>query len=336
MDNDDQLRRREAAVWMTIGLIGAALACCALAGRLDIDWRSFLVPVAVTAMLAAGGWLYRSLRKEARLGAILVNTAFITGFSAVAAPLSYVAAAAALPLQDALLNDWDRALGFDWAPMMTFISQHAVLAKILFYAYSSFAPQAVTTVIALAATGQLTRLNRFIAAFVATTLVTIAISAVVPAAGPFLFLDIQPADANGFLPVSATSWPDFFGLRDGTLHTIRGLNCEGIITFPSLHAALGVLFAMALWGVRRLRWIALALNAVMLIATPAYGSHYLVDVIAGVAIAAVCWIIAARKPLAKARPIAAMAASPSIVPEMEQQQVASAREQESAARVAQA
>jgi PAP2 superfamily len=336
MDNDDHLRRLEAAVWVTIGLIAAVLVGCALAGRFELDWRSFLVPLAVTAALAAGGFAYRSLRKEARLGAILVNTALITGFSAVAAPLSYVAAAAALPLQDALLNDWDCALGFDWAHMMRFVSRHGVLAKILFCAYSSFAPQTVTTVIALAATGQLRRLNNFIVAFVATTLVTIAISAVVPAAGPWLFLDIQPTEAGGFLPVSATSWPDFFGLRDGTLHTIRGLNSEGIITFPSLHAALGVLFAMALRGVRRLRWVALALNAVMLIATPAYGSHYLVDVFAGVAIAVVCWILAARKPLAKARPIAAIGASPSIVPEMEQRQVASAREQESAAHVAQA
>jgi len=89
-------------------------------------------------------------------------------------------------------------------------------------------------------------------------------------------------------------------------------------------------------AVRRLRWVALALNAAMLIATPAYGSHYLVDVFAGVAIAAVCRIIAARKLLAKARPIAAIGASLSIVPEMEQRQVASAREQESAAHVAQA
>src|SRR5215471_5849017 len=71
MDNDDQLQRLEAAVWVTIGLIGAALACCALTGHFAFDWRSFLAPVAVTAMLAAGGWLYRSLRQEARLGAIL-------------------------------------------------------------------------------------------------------------------------------------------------------------------------------------------------------------------------------------------------------------------------
>ena len=50
----------------------------------------------------------------------------------------------------------------------------------------------------------------------------------------------------------------------------------------------------ALWRVRGIKWAALVLNALMLIATPAYGSHYFVDVIAGVALAALCWIAAVR------------------------------------------
>lgn len=63
------------------------------------------------------------------------------------------------------------------------------------------------------------------------------------------------------------------------------MNSEGIITFPSLHAALGILFAAALWRVRGIKSAALMPGALTLIATPAYGSHYFVDVIAGVAAA---------------------------------------------------
>ncbi len=85
----------------------------------------------------------------------------------------------------------------------------------------------------------------------------------------------------------------FLGLRDGTLHTVYGLRSEGIITFPSLHAALGVLFPAALWRVKGVRWLALGLNILLVIATPAYGSHYVVDVIAEILIAAVCWVAAA-------------------------------------------
>jgi hypothetical protein len=252
------------------------------------------MPAAATALLAAAGWFYRSVRGEDRLGAILSSTAHMVGFAAVAAPLSYIAAAAGFPLRDATLEAWDRQLGVDWAQLLTLVSSRPGLQYVLSFAYSSFALQTLTTVLALGLAGQFARLSTFINAFIGTTLITIAISAVYPAAGPWLFLDIQPATAHGFLPTSSTSWPVFFGLRDGTLHTVFGLKSEGIITFPSLHAALGVLFPAALWRVGGVRWIALGLNGLLLLATPAYGSHYVVDVVAGMAIAAACWIAVAR------------------------------------------
>jgi membrane-associated phospholipid phosphatase len=178
--------------------------------------------------------------------------------------------------------------------MMQFVAARPALRLVLLLAYSSFALQTVTTVFALSVAGQLARLKAFIVAFIATTLITIAISAVLPAGGPWLFLDLHSDVAKGFLPTSATSWPVFLGLRDGTFHSINGMNSEGIISFPSLHAALGILFATALWRTKGIKWAALVLNGLMLAATPAYGSHYFVDVIAGILIAALCWVAAAR------------------------------------------
>ena len=311
--------RADAAVWTVIGLSAAVIAGFARWTSFEIAWRSFVVPASVAAMLAIGAWFYRVVRGEQRLGAILASTAQIISFAAIAAPLSYIAATAGFPLQDATFDAWDRSLHFDWMQMMTLISLHPTAQWILLLAYFSFAMQTVATVLALGIAGQLDRLATFVVAFVCTTLVTIAVSAVYPAAGPWLFLDIQPAIANGFLPVSSTSWPVFVGLRDGTLHTVYGLNSEGIITFPSLHAALGILFATALWRVSVVRLIALGLNGLMLIATPAYGSHYVVDVIAGVLIAAVCWVAAARLFTASAettrKRLATIEHPPSIVPE---------------------
>jgi hypothetical protein len=313
------LQRADVAVWSTIGAVAMAVAGFALLGSFELNLRSFLIPAASTALFAAGGWFYRSVRNENRLGAILSGTAHIIAFAAVAAPLSYITAAAGFPLQDATLDAWDRHLGIDWTALLTFVSLRPGLQHVLLFAYSSFTLQTLTTVLVLGMAGQLARLSTFIGAFVTTTLVIIAASAVWPAAGPWLFHDIQAAGANGFLPLSSTSWPVFFGLRDGTLHTVYGLSSEGIITFPSLHAALGVLFPAALWHVRGVRWIALGLNGLLLIATPAYGSHYFVDVIAGILVAAACWIAVARVIDAAAElplePIAAIPDPPSIVPE---------------------
>ncbi len=99
-------------------MIALADAGFALLGPIELDFRSFLIPTAATALLAAAGWFYRSVRGEDRLGAILSGTAHMIGFAAVAAPLSYIAATSDFPLRDATLEAWDRQLGIDWTQML--------------------------------------------------------------------------------------------------------------------------------------------------------------------------------------------------------------------------
>jgi membrane-associated phospholipid phosphatase len=71
-----------------------------------------------------------------------------------------------------------------------------------------------------------------------------------------------------------------------------GAGSEGIITFPSLHAALAVILILAFWPVPISRWIGGALNGVMLAATPIDGSHYLADILAGIFVGFLCWRVA--------------------------------------------
>ena len=145
-------------------------------------------------------------------------------------------------------------------------------------------------------------------AFLLATLGSIAISALLPAVGAWPYYELTAADSVHVLPTVSTSWPVFHGLRDGTWRALIAVGAEGIITFPSLHAALAVIVAAALWPLVRLRWVFVALNAAMLIATPIDGSHYFVDVLAGVALAAVC-MIAARAIVAAVAPGGSLAES---------------------------
>ena len=48
-------------------------------------------------------------------------------FAAVAAPLSYVAAAAAFPLQDAVFNSLDQALGLHWRGLLALMERWPAL-----------------------------------------------------------------------------------------------------------------------------------------------------------------------------------------------------------------
>jgi membrane-associated phospholipid phosphatase len=209
----------------------------------------------------------------------------------VAAPLSYIAASANLPLCDAALDTMDRALGFDWKALLAWMNTAPFLYRVLRPIYLSLTLQMTTVVLCLAFSGRHLWLRTYTLAFLCAALVCIAISAALPAAGAWPHYGLTASD-SGILPTVSTSWPVFYGLRDGSFRVLVAVGSEGIITFPSLHAALAVLVTAALWPVRYLRWAAVILNTAMLIATPIDGSHYFSDVLAGVALAALSLLIA--------------------------------------------
>jgi membrane-associated phospholipid phosphatase len=59
---------------------------------------------------------------------------------------------------------------------------------------------------------------------------------------------------------------------------------DGLITFPSFHTAVAVLMVHAARGTSCF-WLAIVVNALMILSTFTEGGHYLVDVVAGAAIA---------------------------------------------------
>lgn len=88
------------------------------------------------------------------------------------------------------------------------------------------------------------------------------------------------------LPTTTNSWlSDLMQIRSGLgRHVLRP---SGIIAFPSFHCASAILNIWAVWQVRALRLPFLALNLVMIAATPLIGGHYLSDLIGGTIVAAV-------------------------------------------------
>jgi hypothetical protein len=319
MDGDhSRLKRANRVIWVAIAATAAADLAAAALRSFEVAWHTLMLPVLVCGALAAGGWIYRTIRPEERLASALTATAQLVSFAAVAAPLSYLAASANRPLWDATFTTWDHSLAIDWVALLGVVTTAPWLHAILQAAYASFYVQAITTVLALSLLGHLRRLTTFLGAFIGTTLLTIGLSVVFPAVGPWLHYAIDATAAHGYSAASQSSWPVFLGLRDGTVNTLTALDCEGVITFPSLHAALGILFMLALWRVRGLRLIAVALNFAMIAATPIEGSHYIVDVIAGITLAAMVWLAVDRlvARTAERNAVVPAAATLSIIPDV--------------------
>jgi len=300
--NPEILRRLDRAIWALVAMVAAIVLTAPLVSSFHIGWRSFAPTIAGTLVLCAGAWVYRNWRPDPRLASALECTAQLVAFTAFGALLSYLmaAAGAAIPLHDSAFDAIDRALGLDWRGMLSWTTSHPWAEFVLTLSYMSFTLQATTTILALAFFGQLVHIRIFMLALILSALVCIVGSGIVPAEGTWGFYNLDTADYPAILSAPrAQHLPMFHGLRDGTLRVLDGMTMEGIITFPSFHAALAVIFMVALWPVPVLRWFGVVVNTLMIFATPIDGGHYFIDVPAGIAVAVLC-LAAARAVAARA------------------------------------
>ena len=213
--------------------------------------------------------------------------AFWIAMLSVLLPASYVAAAFNAAFIDGSLQAWDRALGFDWLALQRWTDRTEWAAKVLVAAYMYSSVQIAVAVFVLAATRDLGRLNIYVTGLLIATLVTVAISAALPALGayPAYGFVVKPQGAIGTFADVLSFKGDVMALRAGTLRELSG-PFQGIITFPSYHTVVAVSAAWATWRVHWIGAVNTAATGVVLISTLPIGGHHLIDLMAGTAVIA--------------------------------------------------
>jgi hypothetical protein len=275
--------------WVPLALMGILLAACVELSKfsLRIDGLPLGALMTNPLLTAVGLSLVAGDReREWRLGFAMLAVSQFGLLASFAGPLSYIAASADLPLQDANFALFDGLLGLDWRVYYNFIMAQPEFIPYAQLSYAALAPLPFIVPLALCLTGHFVRLQQFVIATTVSVALAAAISAVLPALGTYAELGV-PATADGF---SATGYlaqlEDLPVLRAGGLRALDLTHLKGIITFPSFHAAAGILAIWSIWCVWWLRPAALILYGGMLLSTPLMGGHYFVDIIAGVGVAA--------------------------------------------------
>src|SRR6202162_1657245 len=90
-------RRLDRLIWALLATVAAIVLVAPLVSNFSIDCTTLAAPVAASALLLALSSFYSRWRKDAGLASGLASTAQVIAFTAVGAPLSYLAAAADLP-----------------------------------------------------------------------------------------------------------------------------------------------------------------------------------------------------------------------------------------------
>lgn len=268
--------------------LAAVDAAWGLAGRFDIDWSGYLSLAALSLALLGAGLFYRSKRPDPNLSAMLFGASFLCAFSSAADLLNYLLLTVAGRDIDPLLARIDRAMGFDWPSLVAWMAAHPALNEPLRFAYMSSLPQIATLIIALGFFRQPEKIYGFCIALAAGAVIAIGFWTLFPSFGAFAIYRLPAAlaaKANAALDGNYAS--GLMGLLAHGPQRIDPWAVKGLIGFPSFHTVMALLTA---WYARKLpglRWIALALNILVIAAAPVHGGHHLADLIGGAATAGI-------------------------------------------------
>jgi hypothetical protein len=257
--------------WAIVGLLLAVDVVWAFLVGLNISGSEIKIGL-IGAMLAISAPYRRRNRARANM---LEAVAWFFCFVAMAAVLSYLAATCALPLQDATMERLDQAIGFDWSAWYHAVLDRPTLNRLLVASYNTLFSQYLLAVIYFCKRDKFERIEELMLLMCVTLVPTLLVAAIWPTLGPFAALG---GHDEGFLA-------DLRALRAAGPWHFSLLAMNGIVQMPSYHTALAVLFTYAFRGTGLIGYVIAALNSFMLLAIPPVGGHYLVDVLAGGALA---------------------------------------------------
>ena len=234
-------------LWAAIAAVVALDAAWLALLHVEVEPAGFAACAGLVCALLLAAAYCGTVRPEPTLRGMALASACLIAVTVPAAILHYLAATLAFPLADASLARAEAALGFDWPAYLGALAEHPVLARGLALAYHSSGPQVALVVIALSATRRLGRLWRFVRLFAGTLLVVIAVSAALPAQGPYAFYAPERVPAGHIETVGAL-WhlEPLERLRSGQLRSLALGDIRALVTFPSFHVCLAILTAWAL------------------------------------------------------------------------------------------
>ena len=309
--------RQTAFKWVVVFSIILVDAIWITTSDFTFDVASALKVIAIVCLLLAVAWFYRVKRPMENFEIMCSETALLLAFSTAGAVLSYLVTSFNLPLIDPYLIKTDAMLGFDWMTYVGFVNQRPWLSIMASIVYVTTISQIALSVIALGLTGKVVRSRQLGAAVIISGLGCVLTAGVLPSAGALGFL--KPAAdfvAIGAPIVDLEYKQVFFDLRSGAERFITLDNLHGLVAFPSYHGTLSALVVISLWTFPIWRWLALALNFCVILATPVDGGHHLIDALSGVGMAFLAWYLASqfmkRVPAVKFDTSAALGVNPAL------------------------
>ena len=270
-------------------LMGATVALLTLADLLlargvhysGVVSTIIAIPVALASVALAAlpflmiCWEWR--RKWFRTSLDLLTTsAWVLAVWILIGSLVQIAARSPAPLVDAKLAEIDGRT-IQTVMVVRWLQDFPWLRTASQAAYQSLWPLAITALFLPTLCGDARDVRYFLFAATISLLLTLGCFALWPAIGPWTIEAFTPGKMQAQVGTYVSS------LKSQAVPD--GQELAVIVAFPSFHVILAILSTRALWGIRKLRAFWAALCLAICIYTVATGWHYVIDVLAGIAVA---------------------------------------------------
>ena len=274
-------------------------------GHFSCDSQAYILPFFLVLPLCVVSYFYGTVRRDDVLNAVLACSAFLIVFPAGCGLLSYLLVTVAGTRIDMQLAAIDRTIGFSWPSLMAFVSDYPTANAFLKAAYLSVMPQTVVLIFALGFGKQLAELYRFSLALTIGAIITLCLWTIAPSFGAFSVYTLpnQVTEKLG-LVLGLDYGHDLVQMLKTGPGLISPRDLRGIVGFPSYHTLQALVLMWYARSVPMLRWPAIALNTLVLVAIPIQGGHHLIDMFGGTAVALLSiWLAAHVVSVAEKRAV---------------------------------
>jgi len=256
-------------------------------GHFSVDVRLYGAIMFLFLAFMAGAYFYDRVRKNSCISSLLFGLGFIFASAASLNIINYLGLTVAGSRVDDLLAAMDRAIGVDWPALMRFAAAHPRFNMILLVAYKLSVWQVTILLILLGWKDRNGTIEQLCLALITSGLITVGTWILFPSFGAITVYGLPQAVAER-LPLSLNL--DYaralLYLQAHGPGFISPATIKGLVGFPSFHTAQAIVVA---WYARKLGVLFypfMMFNILVVASTPIQGGHHVVDVIAGVAVAA--------------------------------------------------
>lgn len=274
-------------IWLGVLLLGVIDAIWLAITPLslsDASWRSL---VALLPFIALGMWGTYRFPEKSRLQVLSAGWVFLMIAWLALRVYNHLTMTIRMPLADQYLASVDQNLGFDWKGYVLLLDSNPIILKLMDYSYAGLSfYSAIIFSVLLIDRDFFERCTELIGIFLISAIACMTIGMMFPAAAAATFYEM-PLDTLKNVPVNVGAYHiDLLNeLRSNPDHILAFSSLPGLVTFPSFHTAMGV---VAIYCTRGTLWMlvpSVMINGLMIASTPLFGSHYLIDIIAGVVVA---------------------------------------------------